>query len=51
MTTVNNYNQIYQAQDQLVTQGNAARVELWQRIDNETADIRRKMTLKYQTEF
>ena len=50
-TTVNNYNQIYQAQDQLVTQGNAARVELWQRIDNETADIRRKMTLKYQTEF
>jgi hypothetical protein len=51
VTTVNNYNQIYQMQDNLVTQGNAARIELWQRIDNETADVRRQMTQKYRTEF
>jgi hypothetical protein len=51
VTTVNNYNQVYQAQDNLLASGKAARVKLWERIDNETADIRRKMTLKYQTEF
>ena len=51
VTTVNNYNQIYQAQDNLVLQGNTARIQLWQQIDNETADIRRRMTLKYNTEF
>jgi hypothetical protein len=51
VTTVNNYNQIYQAQDNLVLQGNAARVQLWEKIDNETADIRRQMTQKYKMEF
>jgi hypothetical protein len=51
VTTVNNYAQIYQMQDQLITAGNAARVELWQRIDNETAAVRRQMTMKYKTEF
>ena len=51
VTTVNNYNQIYQAQDNLVLQGNTARIQLWQQIDNETADVRRRMTLKYNTEF
>jgi hypothetical protein len=51
VTTVNNYNQIYQAQDNLVTQGNAARIELWKQIDDETAKVRREMTQKYRTEF
>jgi hypothetical protein len=51
VTTVNNYNQVYQAQDNLLASGKAARVKLWERIDNETAAVRRNMTMKYQTEF
>jgi hypothetical protein len=51
VTTVSNYDQIYQQQDLLVRQGEAARIELWQRIDNDTAEMRRQMTLKYKTEF
>jgi hypothetical protein len=51
VTTVNNYAEVYQQQLLLVKQGEAGRVKLWQRIDDETADIRRKMTMKYQTEF
>jgi hypothetical protein len=50
-TTVNNYAQIYQQQDALVTQGAADRVVLWQRIDDATGEMRRRMTLKYKTEF
>jgi hypothetical protein len=48
---VNNFEQIRSQQDALVTQGNAARVALWQRIDNETAQVRREMTMKYKVEF
>src|SRR4029077_2337488 len=48
---VSNYGQVYLAQDSLVRQGAAARVQLWQAIDNETSEIRRQMTLKYKTEF
>jgi hypothetical protein len=51
VTTVSNYDQIYMQQDQLVRQGEAARIELWQRIDNETDKMRKDMTLKYNTEF
>ncbi len=51
VTTVDNFHQIYMLQDQLVRQGAAARVALWQRIDNETADVRRQLTLKYNSEF
>jgi hypothetical protein len=51
VTTVNNYAQIYMQQEQLVQQGAAARITLWERIDQETADIRRQLTLKYKTEF
>lgn len=48
---VSNYGQVYLAQEALVRQGEAARVQLWQAIDNETAAIRRQMTQKYNTEF
>jgi hypothetical protein len=51
VTTVNNYAQVYQQQLLLVSQGEAARVVLWQRIDDEVAGVRRQMTQKYQTEF
>jgi len=51
VTTVNNFEQIRQQQDQLVTQGTMARVQLWQQIDQETANMRKAMTLKYKTEF
>jgi hypothetical protein len=51
VTTVNNFDQIYQMQDQLVTAGAASRIALWQRIDDETAAIRKQMTLKYKVEF
>jgi hypothetical protein len=50
-TTVDNFEQIRQQQDQLVSQGAAARIVLWERIDNETAELRRAMTMKYMTEF
>jgi hypothetical protein len=50
-TTVDNFDQIRSIQDALVLQGNAARVQLWQRIDNETAEVRRQMTQKYRVEF
>jgi hypothetical protein len=51
VTTVNNYAQLYMLQEQLVQQGAAARIALWERIDQETADVRRQLTLKYKTEF
>jgi hypothetical protein len=41
----------YLQQESLVTQGKQARVELWEKIDQETANIRRHLTEKYQTEF
>jgi hypothetical protein len=50
-TTVNNFEQIRLQQDQMVSQGAQARVQLWQQIDQETADVRRMLTLKYKTEF
>jgi hypothetical protein len=51
VTTINNYAQIYLMQEKLVQQGAAARIALWERIDQETADVRRQLTLKYKTEF
>jgi hypothetical protein len=48
---VSNYGQVYLAQDTLVRQGQAARVQLWQAINNETSEIRRQMTIKYKSEF
>jgi hypothetical protein len=51
VTTVSNYDQVYMMQDKLVREGEAARIELWKRIDNETAAMRKQMTLKYMTEF
>jgi hypothetical protein len=48
---VSNYGQVYMAQDSLVRQGEAARVQLWQAIDNETSEMRRQMTAKYKTQF
>jgi hypothetical protein len=51
VTTVNNFNEIRQQQDQLVTQGTMARNQLWQQIDQETANMRKAMTLKYKSEF
>ena len=50
-TTINNYDQVYQMQDQLVTQGAAARIQLWAQIDVDTAAMRKVMTEKYKTEF
>jgi hypothetical protein len=51
VTTVNNFEQIRLQQDQLVSQGAQARVALWQQIDDETANMRRTLTLKYKSEF
>ena len=51
VTTVNNFEQIRSVQDALVTQGAAARVALWQVIDNETANVRRQLTQKFSSEF
>ncbi len=48
---VSNYGQVYLAQDALVRQGEAARVQLWQAIDNETSEMRRQLTAKYNTQF
>jgi len=48
---VSNYGQVYLQQDALVRQGAQSRAELWQMIDDQTADIRRQMTAKYKTEF
>jgi len=48
---VSNYGQVYLQQDALVRQGAQSRVELWQMIDDQTADLRRQMTAKYKTEF
>src|SRR5581483_11817047 len=42
---VSNYGSVYLAQAALVRQGTEARVQLWTAIDNETAEIRRQMTL------
>jgi hypothetical protein len=47
----NNFGQVQDAQTNLVMQGHAARVNLWRQIDDSTAQIRRKMTQKYQIEF
>jgi hypothetical protein len=51
INTYDNFETVRKQQDALVTQGNAARVGLWERIDNETAEVRRQMTLKYKVEF
>jgi hypothetical protein len=51
VTTYDNYEQIRGVQDAMVTRSKGARTQLWQQIDNETANMRRKMTLKYKTEF
>jgi hypothetical protein len=51
VTTVNNFEQIRLQQDQMVSQGAEARVQLWQQIDQEVSNVRRMLTLKYKTEF
>lgn len=51
MTTVDNFAQVRQMQDTLVAQGAAARIALWAKIDQETADVRRMLTDKYKTQF
>jgi hypothetical protein len=43
--------QIAAQQDALVAQGGADRAQLWARIDSDTADIRRQMSLKFGNEF
>jgi hypothetical protein len=49
--SVNNFDQVHQQQDELVTKSKAGRVVVLQQIDDETAEIRRKMTAKYMVEF
>jgi hypothetical protein len=47
----NNYQQIWAAGRENTTKGASDRVDVWKMIDQETADIRKKMTIKYNTEF
>jgi hypothetical protein len=46
-----NYYQVNQQMAKVRAEGNKARVELWQTINEETAEMRRKMTRKYSVEF
>jgi hypothetical protein len=46
-----NYYQVNQEMEKVRAEGNKSRVEVWQAINEETADMRRKMTQKYSVEF